>query len=245
MDTQTPRYSIIIPAYNEEFFLPATLESVRHAMSLLPDLQGEIIVVDNHSTDNTAEEAKAGGARVVYEDRNCISSARNKGAAEAHSDNLIFLDADTHIPPALLRESVALLLSSKVYGGGSKFVFDSQIPLPARLSLWVWRNSAPKLGLAAGSYIFCKRDIFKAAGGFNEEIFAGEEIWFCRRARKIGRKQKLKFVTISDFPAITSARKFTWYSAGQISAMLALLTLCPILFRSKKFCNLWYARPKV
>ena len=60
------RYSVIIPAYNEESLLPATLANLRLAMETLP-YQGEIIVVDNNSTDNTRNIARNNGTLIVFE----------------------------------------------------------------------------------------------------------------------------------------------------------------------------------
>ena len=87
-------YSVIIPAYNEETFLPATLTSLHLAMDSIPH-NGEIIVVDNNSTDNTRQVAEKYGAKVVFEPFRQIAKARNSGAKAAKSIFFIFLDADT------------------------------------------------------------------------------------------------------------------------------------------------------
>ena len=94
-------YSVIIPAYNEELHLPETLRNLQKAMEAVTPLRGEIIVVDNNSTDRTAEIAHDAGARVVFEAHNQISRARNCGGRAANSRNLIFLDADTIIRPEI------------------------------------------------------------------------------------------------------------------------------------------------
>ena len=88
-------YSVIIPAYNEEVLLPATLASVRESMLAIPELVGETIVTDNNSSDRTADIATAAGARVVYEEHQQIARARNAGAQIARGRYFIFLDADT------------------------------------------------------------------------------------------------------------------------------------------------------
>ena len=75
----TISYSVIIPAYNEGKWLPNTLNFLKKAMEAV-EANGEIIVVDNNSTDNTAKIAKENGARVIYEPVNQISRARNAGA---------------------------------------------------------------------------------------------------------------------------------------------------------------------
>ena len=101
-------YSVIIPAYNEEDYLPSTLSSLHSAMDSIPH-KGEIIVVDNNSTDNTRHVAEKYGARVVFEPFRQIAKARNSGAKAAKSNFLVFLDADTMLPPQLLQKSLMLL----------------------------------------------------------------------------------------------------------------------------------------
>jgi glycosyltransferase involved in cell wall biosynthesis len=56
-------YSIIIPAYNEELLLPATIRKLRAGMDSLSEMKGEILVVDNNSSDSTADVARKNGAR--------------------------------------------------------------------------------------------------------------------------------------------------------------------------------------
>ena len=76
-------YSVIIPAYNEEKWLPKTLAALSKAMAEI-DCPGEIIVVDNNSSDHTAEVARQSGAIVFFERVNQISRARNTGANAAN-----------------------------------------------------------------------------------------------------------------------------------------------------------------
>ena len=73
-------YSIIIPAYNEEEYLPRTFTSLKKAMNALNGFNGEVVVTDNNSTDRTAAIAEESGARVVFEEHRQIARARNTGA---------------------------------------------------------------------------------------------------------------------------------------------------------------------
>ena len=99
-------YSIIIPAYNETEQLPSTLSAIRASMAA-SNLQGECIVVDNNSTDTTAETARLNGADlVVFEPINQIARARNTGARASQGRYLIFIDADTRINPTLLLQAL-------------------------------------------------------------------------------------------------------------------------------------------
>lgn len=242
------RYAIIIPAYNEEAFLPATLAAARKAMSALPGAQGTVIVVDNHSTDRTAEVAREHGAdRVVYESFNQIARARNTGAREAstHPDcrHLIFVDADTLLSGNLLVQAMDCLESGETVAGGAITVSDTPLPLHVDRLLAAWNWFARHLGMAAGSFVFCRRDAFEAVGGFDERVYAGEEVWLSRRLRRWGKPRGLGFRVLSDPPIVTSGRKSEWFSAWDFSRQILLLALCPWTTRSKALCSLWYHRP--
>ena len=86
--------TFVIPAWNEESVLGATLEAVSAATRHVAE-PTEIIVVDDSSTDRTAEIARRHGARVVTVQHRQISATRNAGARAAQGDSLIFIDADT------------------------------------------------------------------------------------------------------------------------------------------------------
>jgi glycosyltransferase involved in cell wall biosynthesis len=90
------RFSVVVPAYNEEAFLPETLRSLRRQN--YPGAY-EIIVVDNNSTDATAEIARSFGVRVVDEPSPGVCQARQRGLVEASGEIVISVDADTIYPP--------------------------------------------------------------------------------------------------------------------------------------------------
>ncbi|MCX7827224.1 MAG: glycosyltransferase, partial [Verrucomicrobiae bacterium] len=96
-----PQISVIIPAYNEERYLPTTLASLRQAADCYRRERGaeiEIIVADNNSSDRTADVARQCGAdAVVREPINQISRARNAGARAARGEWLAFCDADNRV----------------------------------------------------------------------------------------------------------------------------------------------------
>ena len=81
-------YSVIVPAYNEEEYIEDTLDSIFQAMEEITGQKGEVIVVDNNSTDKTAELALSKGARLIFEKENQISRARNKGVEIANGEVL-------------------------------------------------------------------------------------------------------------------------------------------------------------
>ncbi len=86
------RYSIVIPAFNEQAYVGACLESLAAQDYPAPF---EIIVVDNNSTDQTAVTAEAAGATVVFEPERGVCQARNRGTTVAAGNIIISTDADT------------------------------------------------------------------------------------------------------------------------------------------------------
>src|ERR1044072_4912935 len=96
--------SVIIPHYNEEAYLSGTLETLDQARTLLGGVgsKAEIIVVDNDSSDATAEVARKCEVIVISETVRNIARVRNAGAHASHGDVLVFIDADTIVPDKLL-----------------------------------------------------------------------------------------------------------------------------------------------
>jgi hypothetical protein len=98
--------------------------------------------------------------------------------------------------------------------------------------------------MAAGSYLFCRRDAFEAVGGFDQSLYASEEIRFSRRLKQWGRVRNLRFCILSAWPVATSARKLEWYSTGEMLRTLALMLFFPLVVRSRRLCRFWYERPQ-
>jgi glycosyltransferase involved in cell wall biosynthesis len=238
-----PDYSIIIPAYNEEIQLARTLPAIRAAMAEVPQL-GELIVVDNNSADRTTEVAERLGATVVFEPVNMISKARNAGAKAARSNVFIFIDADTTVPSDLLKQTLEQMAWTNRVGGGANVQLD---PSPGGLTeklakLWNWTSR--QMSYPAGSYFFCRSDAFEDVGGFNESVYASEEIWFARALKRWGRRQaEPKKLHVFDIPVTTSARKLD--NGPKVYGMLLLLLIFPFAVRFKSLCGYWYKRDDV
>jgi len=116
----SPKISVIIPAFNEEASLPLVLKA------LPQENLHEIIVVDNGSTDNTAEVAKQNGAKVFPEVRKGYGSACLKGIAMLDDpDIVVFLDGDYSDYP----EEIDLLLEP-ILADKKDFVLGSRMILP-------------------------------------------------------------------------------------------------------------------
>lgn len=241
--TDTPDYSIIIPAYNEAAQLPITLPAIRAAMSGV-DARGELIVVDNNSKDATAQVAAQHGATVVFEPINMISKARNAGARAAQSTILIFVDADTRPSAELLSATLKQMARDDRTGGGAEVQLDPPPNWLTRKLAGLWNWTSRQMSYPAGSYFFCRRDAFEAVGGFSESLYASEEIWLARALKRWGRKQRpKKKLHVIEIPVITSARKLD--NGPKLYGMLFLMLIFPFAVRFKSLCGYWYKRDEV
>ena len=237
------KISVLIPAYNEELFIEKVLTQVRHCFEVIQFSNFEIVVCDNLSTDKTAALATGAGAIVVSEPHQQIARARNSAAKAATGEWFIFLDADTLVSPELIKATVQAFQSGKICGGGSALIFDrSNLGLFTRGITGCWNWVSKTFRLAAGSYIFCSQSAWSDIGGFDETLYASEEIDFSRAVKRWGKTRGLKFEVFTKHPVVTSARKLDWYSEWQLLGHILRL-LHPKAKRRKESCDLWYTRP--
>lgn len=222
------KLSIVIPAFNEEKLLRHCLASVRAAVKAhaAGGLACEVIVCDNASTDATAAIARSEGAQVVYEPHRQISRARNAGAAAATGDWLLFIDADSTLHPATLGEMLEVIAAGAHAGGGCVIRFDAA-PLSIRLVVHLWNAFSRLLSLAAGSFLFCRADAFREAGGFSTEIYAAEEVVLSLALRRWGAARGLSFAILRRAPHMSSGRKAFLYSTSEHLRLLLRLALSP------------------
>ena len=238
-------YSIIVPAFNEEEYLPVTLQSLNACMDRTADATGEIIVVDNNSDDRTALVAKSNGARVVHEKIRGIGRARNSGAGQARGQVFFFVDADTCIPASIFQEAYQLSRHGRVGAGGSTLKFD-QIHGKIFFGLLVpkfWNWVSKTFRLAAGSFVFCRKELFLECGGFPENIYAGEEVFFSRKVKEVCKNAGREFRIFGGERVVTSSRKLLWHSNLKIFLSMLLLIVFPLSVRYRKLCHFWYERP--
>lgn len=226
------RISFVIPAHNEEALIRRTIASIRSAVP--PNTEYEIIVVDDGSTDKTASFAKELGAQVVGINRRQISAARNAGASAASGNAFIFIDADTMATPEAVAGALGALRDGAV-AGGCLVRFDGKLPQYARILARAASFAQRHIKFAAGCFVFCSRDTFDTIGGFDETLYAGEEVEFSRAAKKLG-----KFVVIHE-PVVTSGRKLRAHSFWTINCTLLRLILGGRrAVQSRDKLRLWY-----
>lgn len=221
------KVSVVIPAFNEEKLLGACIDAARTAFAAQPaGPEYELIVCDNNSTDGTAALAAARGVKTVFEPLNRIAGARNSGAAAASGDWLLFIDADSRLSPATLAETLRLMKGGGCCGGGALVAFSEPLP-PAwgAVLTRLWNLLSVTFKLAAGSYVFCRRDAFLSVGGFSPRLYAAEEIELSAALKRWGAARGLDFKIIVSAPHFSSGRKFRMYGfrelAGQVFSFLS------------------------
>lgn len=225
--------SFVIPAYNEEALIGRTLQSINCAAQNL-DENYEIVVTDDASTDQTAAIAEAHAARVISVNVRQIAAARNAGAREAQGDRLIFVDADTVVNEAVVQAAIDAMKRGAA-GGGSAVKFDGQVPSYAEFLQPLLVRMFRATGLACGCFLFCTRSAFEAAGGFDETLFASEEI-----GMSLALKRQGPFVILRQSVS-TSGRKLRMYSGKQVLLIMSRIMLAgPKALKNRERLELWY-----
>jgi len=208
------RLSFVVPAYNEEAYLPACLESVLAQTRELGDAV-EIIVVNNASTDRTREVALGyPGVRVVDEPQKGLTFARQAGFAASTGELIANVDSDSRLTPGwvqtVLKEFAA---EPKLVSLSGPFIYYDMSP-SQRFSVQIFYLIAylvyalNRYILRAGSMVqggnfVLRRAALEKIGGFNTAIaFYGEDTDIARRMNQVG---EVKFTF--DLKMFSSARR--------------------------------------
>ena len=226
-------FSVVIPAFDEEAYLGRTLAGLNAARALLREREGvsaEVIVVDNDSTDSTAAVARGLGANVVRETVHNIARVRNRGAASAAGDVLVFVDADTTVPAELLWR-VFRAMSEQGCVGGALDTDYRPSKLASKIYLRAWRVTGKLAGLAQGATQFCRRDAFDALGGYDETLYMGEDVDFYQRLKRLARRRGGRVRLIEDVRVEPSPRRFNQWGFGRTLVWTNPLFI--LLFRRK------------
>lgn len=204
MSGDGPRFSVVVPAYNEADDLPAALAAL-----LGQDFDGpyEIIVVDNHSTDTTAEIAAGHGVRVVSEPRPGVCFARQAGTTAATGEIVASTDADTVTPPDWLSRLDAQFRDhpeAVAVGGPCRY---QQGPWWAAVFPPLYFAAIGRVHAVTGrlGYLTATNVAFRRAGfsGYDTALAqGGDEVDLLRRLRRWG-----PVVWDADNPVLTSSRR--------------------------------------
>jgi len=203
-----PKFSILIPAHNEEKFIGKCLESIHAAARAYPH-QVEIIVALNRCTDRTSEIAASLGAVIVEQPEKSIAKTRNAAARASRGDIIVTIDADSVMSPDMLVQIDQAITSGKFIGGGVRI-------MPDRYSLGILFTAIVLIPILlfhrfSGGLFWCRRETFETLGGFDETMVSVEDIDFSRRLRLYGKSRGLRFTTLWKPYIVTSTRKADYF----------------------------------
>jgi glycosyltransferase involved in cell wall biosynthesis len=226
------KLSIIIPAYNEEDYLPATLDAINTALTD----DDEVIVVDNLSTDATRQIAEERGAIVITETERNIGKVRNTGAEAATGDVLVFIDADSIVRAGIFEKIVEAASDQRCLGGSAAVEYE---PIDDRPLIHWFTKLYPILGelmkMRGGALQFCRRDIFRELRGFDTTIYVGEDIDFGWRLDRFARERAAHTSFIEQPKVLTSSRR--WQRMGFLRLMF--FTHPITVFAARRVRSFW------
>ena len=234
------KISVIIPAYNEEQYLPRTLELIGKALSIIAH-PFEVIVVDNDSQDKTKQVAENFGAKIVPEKEHNIGKVRNAGAKNSTGDVLIFIDADTLVPETLFQKITAVMEDEKCFGGAVAVEYEDFKRKWMKYYLLGWKFWGKFFNMAQGAAQFCRKSVFTELNGYDATIYMGEDIEFYWRLSKYARRNN-GYLHFIEHPKVkTSARRF-----DKMSLLKTFLLTHPIFirltWRNKSYWKEWYEK---
>ncbi len=175
-----PRISVVIPALNEEKYLPNLLRSL--AEQTRKDFA--VVVVDGSSKDRTVQVAQSFGSRladlqVIVSPKPGVSLQRNLGAQATRSEWLVFVDADSRVPPYFIERMELFISERKPEFFTAWALADGDSPRDAILTLivnlYVETSRVVHRATALGSMFAVRRDLFECQGGFDETVTFGED----------------------------------------------------------------------
>jgi glycosyltransferase involved in cell wall biosynthesis len=223
------KFSIVIPAYNEEQYLPRLLDSIEVARANYSGGRDEIevIVADNDSNDRTAEVASAHGARIVNVQKRRIAAARNGGGHAAQGEIVCFIDGDSAVHPQTFDAIEAAMASGRYVGGSTGLTLERK----SFGLLVTYILAAPMVWLSGmdSGVVFCRRRDFEAVGGYDESRLYAEDVLFLVALRRLGKTRGQRLMRLPQVRALGCTRKFDqfgdWHYFGMLGkAIKSLIT---------------------
>jgi len=239
----SPRYSLIVPAYNEERLLSRLLDSVDIARETYGGSgEVEVIVADNSSTDRTASIAAARGCKVVTVEKRVIAAARNGGARVALGEILTFIDADSQVHPRTFAEIDAALATGRAVGGATGVTLERW---SAGIAV-TWLIMMPMVlvtGMDTG-VVFCRRPDFEAMGGYDENVLIAEDVAFLQALKRLGKPRGQRLTRATRAKAVASTRKFDEFGDWHFFALFVTGMRYLLTRNITGFADRYWYKPK-
>ena len=237
------KFSVVIPAYNEEQYLPRLLKSIEIARANYSagSDQIEVIVADNDSSDATAEVARAHGARVVHVPKRRIAAARNGGARASCGEILCFIDADSAIHSQTFNAIDEAMKTGRYIWGVTGGILERK-----SFALLVTYCIAMPIVLLTGldtGLSFCRREDFQSVGGYDESRLYAEDVILPLALRRLGRTKGQRTTRLPQVKALACTRKFDQFGDWHYFGMLrvALKSLITRKWHDEKLAErYWY-----
>lgn len=198
-----PRFSVIIPAYNEVDFIYNCVKSV--LKQDFPKDNFEVIVVDNNSSDKTQEIVKNNFPEVIVieEKRQGVNFARITGINSSRGKYIVFIDADCCAPVNWLKNIAVSFDDQEIVAVGGPILFTPK-------NLWI--SFCEKINNTSFSYfkrlwganMSFKKQSYYSFGGIPEDINLNEDYYLSKQFKKIG-----EVICLNNNPVFSSSRRFT------------------------------------
>ncbi|WP_210518599.1 TIGR04283 family arsenosugar biosynthesis glycosyltransferase [Hymenobacter terricola] len=209
-------FSVIIPTFNEAATIARLVQELRRYD---PRREVEILVVDAHSPDGTADAARRAGATVLLAPRPGRAAQMNHGAAHATGDILYFVHADVGIHPGYVA-TIRAAVGRGYEAGCYRFRFDSRHPL-LRINSFGTRFEG-LMSRGGDQTLFITKVLFQRLGGFNERFVIMEDFEIIIRIRRAA------LFLIVPHDVLISARKYE--TNGWLRVQIANLTAFSLFF---------------
>ena len=208
-----PKFSIIIPAHNEEDYLRKTLHSIKNQTSQ----DFEVIVVTNGCTDKTEEVAKKRANkkfRVLSLPKPNVSVARNAGALNAEGEILVFLDADTTLENDALQKIKEEFTDKFAVATTKVKPEENKIKYKIAMTFKNLYNQT-KIYQGCSGVLICRKKDFQQAEGYDPELIVKEHRKLTLKLKKSG-----KYKCINTY-ATNSMRRFEQWGLGKATSFWA------------------------
>ena len=200
-----PTISVVVPAFNEEKYLPRCLLSLKR--QTYPPL--EIIVVDNNSQDKTAKVAQKFGAKVIFEKKQGIAHARDAGFNAARGEIIARTDADGFVPPFWLEKIAKDFQDSQIVGVTGPIAFYDLSPFLNFASKYLYLFCFYLFRLVSGHHQFngqnlaLRKSVWQKISPSSENFLLHEDVDLACHACRLG-----KILFDPSLLTFTSSRRF-------------------------------------